>query len=176
MGSDEIATLCRFAPPSRWLVIGARPTWTTGDTNVAVVLQDGSVIARGPGVTLVSVVVGSHVAQSRLHVKQKVASIQFDNVSGDSGVVVAGEGGRLTAVFEQHGGVARVRPNQLGAVETVYAMTVHKSQGSQFATAAVILPPPSSRILTRELLYTAVSRRPRTRDDRRLRDVAAHRC
>jgi exodeoxyribonuclease V alpha subunit len=78
--------------------------------------------------------------------------------NGDSGVVVAGEGGRLTAVFEQHGGVARVRPNQLGAVETVYAMTVHKSQGSQFATAAVILPPPSSRILTRELLYTALTR------------------
>jgi exodeoxyribonuclease V alpha subunit len=37
-------------------------------------------------------------------------------------------------------------------------MTVHKSQGSQFDTAAVILPDPSSRILTRELLYTAVTR------------------
>ena len=37
-------------------------------------------------------------------------------------------------------------------------MTVHKSQGSQFGTAAVVLPPPASRILTRELLYTAVTR------------------
>jgi exodeoxyribonuclease V alpha subunit len=37
-------------------------------------------------------------------------------------------------------------------------MTIHKSQGSQFATAAVLLPPPSSRLLTRELLYTAVTR------------------
>ena len=37
-------------------------------------------------------------------------------------------------------------------------MTVHKSQGSQFGTAAVVLPPPSSQILTRELLYTAVTR------------------
>ena len=37
-------------------------------------------------------------------------------------------------------------------------MTVHKSQGSQFDTAAVLLPPASSRILTRELLYTAVTR------------------
>ncbi|MFZ2052431.1 MAG: exodeoxyribonuclease V subunit alpha [Solirubrobacteraceae bacterium] len=78
--------------------------------------------------------------------------------NGDSGVVVLGEDGRLTAAFEQHSGVARVRPNQLGAVETVYAMTVHKSQGSQFGTAAVMLPPPSSRILTRELLYTALTR------------------
>ena len=64
----------------------------------------------------------------------------------------------MLAAFEQRGDVATVRPNQLGAVETVYAMTVHKSQGSQFATAAVLLPPPSSRILTRELLYTAVTR------------------
>jgi exodeoxyribonuclease V alpha subunit len=40
----------------------------------------------------------------------------------------------------------------------VYAMTVHKSQGSQFGTAAVLLPDPTSPILTRELLYTAVTR------------------
>jgi exodeoxyribonuclease V alpha subunit len=78
--------------------------------------------------------------------------------NGDTGVVVASRDGRVLAAFEQRGDVATVRPNQLGAVETVYAMTVHKSQGSQFATAAIVLPPPSSRILTRELLYTAVTR------------------
>ena len=78
--------------------------------------------------------------------------------NGDSGVVVLGEDGRLAAAFEQHSSVTRVRPNQLSSVETVYAMTVHKSQGSQFATAAVVLPPASSRILTRELLYTALTR------------------
>jgi exodeoxyribonuclease V alpha subunit len=37
-------------------------------------------------------------------------------------------------------------------------MTIHKSQGSQFETAAVLLPDPTSRILTRELLYTAATR------------------
>ncbi|HWH92411.1 MAG TPA: exodeoxyribonuclease V subunit alpha [Baekduia sp.] len=78
--------------------------------------------------------------------------------NGDTGVVVAAGEGRLVAAFERRGGVATVRPNQLGAAETVYAMTVHKSQGSQFGTAAVVLPPPSSRILTRELLYTGVTR------------------
>jgi exodeoxyribonuclease V alpha subunit len=78
--------------------------------------------------------------------------------NGDTGVVVAVADGRVLAAFEQRGDVATVRPNQIGAVETVYAMTVHKSQGSQFETAAVVLPPPSSRILTRELLYTAVTR------------------
>jgi exodeoxyribonuclease V alpha subunit len=78
--------------------------------------------------------------------------------NGDTGVVVAAGEGRTVAAFEQRGDITTVRPNQLGSAETVYAMTVHKSQGSQFATAAVILPPPSSRILTRELLYTAVTR------------------
>jgi len=37
-------------------------------------------------------------------------------------------------------------------------MTIHKSQGSQFDTATVLLPPSTSPILTRELLYTAVTR------------------
>ena len=37
-------------------------------------------------------------------------------------------------------------------------MTIHKSQGSQFGTAAVLLPPPDSPLLTRELLYTGVTR------------------
>ena len=63
-----------------------------------------------------------------------------------------------SAVFERGGELLSFSPLRLGAVETVYAMTIHKSQGSQFDTAAILLPPPSSRILTRELLYTAVTR------------------
>ena len=39
-----------------------------------------------------------------------------------------------------------------------YAMTVHKSQGSQFDTAAVVFPPRASPVLSRELLNTAVTR------------------
>ncbi len=78
--------------------------------------------------------------------------------NGDTGVIVAGPGERLTAAFERGGEVLRFGPLRLGAVETVYAMTIHKSQGSQFDTAVVLLPPESSRILTRELLYTAVTR------------------
>jgi len=74
--------------------------------------------------------------------------------NGDAGVVVAGEDGRPVAVFRG----ARFSPGRLEAVETVFAMTVHKSQGSQFGTAAVLLPDPGSRLLTRELLYTAITR------------------
>ena len=79
--------------------------------------------------------------------------------NGDTGVVVtSATTGRPTAAFERQGEVVTFSPSRLAAVETVYAMTVHKSQGSQFDTAAVLLPDPASPILTRELLYTAVTR------------------
>ena len=78
--------------------------------------------------------------------------------NGDTGVVVHGLAGSPVAVFERGRELLPFSPLRLGAVETVYAMTVHKSQGSQFDTAAVLLPSASSRILTRQLLYTAVTR------------------
>jgi exodeoxyribonuclease V alpha subunit len=78
--------------------------------------------------------------------------------NGDTGVIVASGPDRLTAAFERSGDLVSFAPTRLDAVETVYAMTIHKSQGSQFDTAAVLLPDPASRILTRELLYTAVTR------------------
>jgi exodeoxyribonuclease V alpha subunit len=43
-------------------------------------------------------------------------------------------------------------------VETVFAMTVHKSQGSEFGHAALVLPDRMSRVLTRELVYTGITR------------------
>jgi exodeoxyribonuclease V alpha subunit len=78
--------------------------------------------------------------------------------NGDTGVVVSADDGRVAAAFERRGEPVRFAPSRLSAIETVYAMTVHKSQGSQFGTAAVLLPTPTSQILTRELLYTAVTR------------------
>lgn len=78
--------------------------------------------------------------------------------NGDTGVVVQTASDRAVAVFERRGGIVEFSAARLGRVETVYAMTVHKSQGSQFETAAILLPPASSQILTRELLYTAATR------------------
>jgi exodeoxyribonuclease V alpha subunit len=78
--------------------------------------------------------------------------------NGDTGVIVQGNDGRTTAAFERGERLVQFSPLRLGAVETVYAMTIHKSQGSQFDSAAVLLPAEGSRILTRELLYTAVTR------------------
>lgn len=74
--------------------------------------------------------------------------------NGDTGVLVAGGPAGVAATFDQ----GLVSPSRLSTVDTVYAMTVHKAQGSEFDTVVVMLPPPTSRILTRELLYTAVTR------------------
>jgi hypothetical protein len=76
------------------VLVGARPTWTTGDSSVATVLSDGSVIAHGPGRTIVSVVVGKLVTHSTVVVKQRVANVEVGRASGDS-VIVIPEGGQL---------------------------------------------------------------------------------
>jgi exodeoxyribonuclease V alpha subunit len=78
--------------------------------------------------------------------------------NGDTGVIVQDSDGHATAAFERGSELLRFSPLRLGAADTVYAMTIHKSQGSQFDTAAVLLPGADSRLLTRELLYTAVTR------------------
>lgn len=56
------------------------------------------------------------------------------------------------------GGVRFVLPSRLNDVETVYAMTVHKSQGSEFTHTALILPDALNPVLTKELVYTAITR------------------
>ena len=62
------------------------------------------------------------------------------------------------AFADGRGGIRWVLPSRLQAVETVYAMTVHKSQGSEFTHTALVLPPTMSPILTRELIYTGITR------------------
>ena len=77
--------------------------------------------------------------------------------NGDTGVVVR-EGDRLRAVIagiREHLWLATAR---LGAIETLHAMTIHKSQGSQVGEVTLLLPPEDSPLLTRELFYTAVTR------------------
>ena len=56
------------------------------------------------------------------------------------------------------GGVRFVLPSRLNDVETVYAMTVHKSQGSEFIHTALILPDALNPVLTKELIYTGITR------------------
>lgn len=56
------------------------------------------------------------------------------------------------------GGIRFVMPSRLVEVETVFAMTVHKSQGSEFNHTALVLPDALNPVLTKELLYTAITR------------------
>jgi exodeoxyribonuclease V alpha subunit len=79
--------------------------------------------------------------------------------NGDTGVVCAGEGGLVAAIGAGESPEGRVlATTRLADVSTAHAMTVHRSQGSQFDEVTVVLPDPGSRILTRELFYTAVTR------------------
>ena len=82
----------------------------------------------------------------------------LDLFNGDVGVVVKGAVRPMEAAFRRGDAVLPVSTARLAAVDTVYAMTVHKSQGSQFDVVAFLLPGADSRILTRELLYTAATR------------------
>lgn len=80
--------------------------------------------------------------------------------NGDTGIVREDDNGVLMAWFEDSEGHLRaVLPGYLTDAETVFAMTIHKSQGSEFNEVLVVLPPATDvAILTRELLYTAVTR------------------
>ncbi len=79
--------------------------------------------------------------------------------NGDTGVAVRPAAGRaLRAAVAGSTGRLDLATSRLGQVETMHALTIHKSQGSQADEVVVILPPPESRLLTRELLYTAITR------------------
>ena len=77
--------------------------------------------------------------------------------NGDVGVVVRTDDGPRVA-FAAEGEPRLLAPAHLDGLETVHAMTIHKSQGSEFDHVVVVLPSADSRLATRELLYTAVTR------------------
>lgn len=81
--------------------------------------------------------------------------------NGDQGIVLCDENGVARVHFLLDGADRETRvisPARLPGHETFYAMTIHKSQGSEYSTVIVILPEADSPILSRELLYTAITR------------------
>ena len=85
--------------------------------------------------------------------------------NGDIGIALpdtAAPGGELKVWFPaaegDAGGLRAIAPVRLPAHQTAFAMTVHKSQGSEFNAVLLLLPAERNRVLTRELLYTAVTR------------------
>ncbi len=106
----------------------------------------GGLVPRGPWYAGRPVMVTSNDRQLRLF-------------NGDVGLVDAGPDGALRAFFPGPDGELRsLAPTRLPRVETVFATTIHKSQGSEYDHVLVVLPRNPSPITTRELLYTAITR------------------
>ncbi len=78
--------------------------------------------------------------------------------NGETGVVVRRDDGALRARITGSDGVRDLATTRLVDVDTMHALTIHKSQGSQVDEVTVLLPPGDSRLLSRELFYTAITR------------------
>lgn len=85
--------------------------------------------------------------------------------NGDIGLCMPDkdQGGRLIVFFQRaDGSVKKYLPGRLPHCQTVYAMTIHKSQGSEFEEVLIVLPESINPVLTKELLYTAITRARKT--------------
>jgi exodeoxyribonuclease V alpha subunit len=81
--------------------------------------------------------------------------------NGDIGITLSDPDNedRLRVYFQGSDGIVRSFPiTRLPAYEPVFTMTIHKSQGSEFNEVLLVLPPEDSRVLTRELIYTGITR------------------
>ncbi|OYV17169.1 MAG: exodeoxyribonuclease V alpha subunit [Methylococcaceae bacterium NSP1-2] len=85
--------------------------------------------------------------------------------NGDIGLCLAdkNQGGKLMVFFQRpDGSVKSYLPSRIAQCETVFAMTIHKSQGSEFEEVLIVLPDSINPVLTKELLYTAITRAKKT--------------
>lgn len=90
-------------------------------------------------------------------IRQNNYSIGLFN--GDIGIVLPNENNALVLYFPSSNGEFRtISPGKLPDYETAFAMTIHKSQGSEFDSTMILIPHQHSPIITKELLYTAVTR------------------
>jgi exodeoxyribonuclease V alpha subunit len=147
---DPVEATRRFAGLRLLCALRDGP-WGVAALNARVerALADLKLLAPGEG----------HYAGRPVLVTENDYAVQLFN--GDVGLVLPDPAadGALRAFFVQPGGVVRrILPSRLPAHETCFAMTVHKSQGSEFDRVVVVLPDRDSPVLTRELLYTAVTR------------------
>lgn len=79
--------------------------------------------------------------------------------NGDVGLTVQTEDEELRVIFQRQGGFVAVPPEALPPHELGFALTIHKSQGSEYDRVLVVLPPEGARrLLTKELVYTAITR------------------
>ncbi len=96
-------------------------------------------------------------------ITQNNAALQLYN--GDIGICLRDkeQGDQLRVFFQQaDGSIKKYLPTRIPHCETVFVMTIHKSQGSEFEEVLIILPEIISPVLTKELLYTAITRAKKT--------------
>ncbi len=86
-------------------------------------------------------------------------------MNGDIGIALRLPGPHGTAALrvafpraDRPGGARFILPSRIGDIDTVFAMTVHKSQGSEFDHTVLALPPVASPVMTKELVYTGITR------------------
>ena len=101
---------------------------------------------------------GPHFAGRPILIQRNDPGLKLFN--GDLGILLPDrDTGTLRAWFsDSAGGVRSVIPPRLPEHETAYAMTIHKSQGSEFERVLMILPDRDAPVLTRELIYTGITR------------------
>lgn len=130
-------------------------------------------LRRGPyGVTDINVLIEEILAQKGLIDPQQrwyqyrpvlitVNDYNLKLFNGDVGIVFPdreGDGNLRVFFPAPAGGVREISPVRLPAHETVFAMTIHKSQGSEFDQVHILLPAQDTALLTRELIYTGITR------------------
>lgn len=83
----------------------------------------------------------------------------LDLYNGDIGIIRFNRDQQAVAFFDDGDGLKSIAPSLIGHCETVFAMTIHKSQGSEYGEILIVLPEKDDlNLLTRELLYTAITR------------------
>jgi exodeoxyribonuclease V alpha subunit len=159
------------------IIAGYSPYLAAGSPEEALRLFDGfrvlTALRQGPyGVAGVNALVEEILAEKGLiergnrwyrgrPVMITVNDYNLKLFNGDIGIVLPDpESGGSPRVFfpSAEGGVRRVPPVRLPAHDTVFAMTIHKSQGSEFSRLLMLLPGSDSEALTRELIYTGLTR------------------
>ncbi len=93
--------------------------------------------------------------------------------NGDTGVVLTDSTGNRRAFFKGPEGIRQFIPGLLPLHQTAFAMTVHKSQGSEFKDVLFVIPDRYIPVMTRELVYTAVTRAKQSVSIRGNREVLA---
>jgi exodeoxyribonuclease V alpha subunit len=83
---------------------------------------------------------------------------QLGVFNGDVGVMLPGTAGKPKVWFLDGEALRSVSVMRLAQVDTAFVMTVHKSQGSEFEHTALVLPPGAAEVLSRELVYTGITR------------------